>query len=174
MRYSKRTISGKICTGKSTLFQSLEKKLSWKTFRTGTFFRDYAKKHKLNLEKAQEQTDRLTKKVDYKVRDMLRKKGNLLVDSWMAGIMADNSPGVLKILLVCDDKIRFKRFAMREKVTVKLAKKDILDRETNLFKKLQEIHKRNDFVDPKNYNLIINTTKLFPNQILQKVLNKLK
>lgn len=173
MRYSKITISGKICTGKSTLFQSLEKKLQWKTFHSGKFFRNYVNKHKLNLEMAQEQNVNLTKKIDYMMRDILKNKGNWLFDSWMAGIMADNFPAVLRILLVCDDRVRFKRFAEREKVSIKVAKKDILNREANLFKKLEQIHKRNDFVDQKNYNLIINTTRLSPNQILHKVLNKL-
>ena len=52
MKYSKITISGKICTGKTTLLKRLQKKLNWTTFMTGQLFRDYVKNHKLNLEGA--------------------------------------------------------------------------------------------------------------------------
>jgi len=71
MRYTKITISGKICTGKTTLFKGLQKKLKWPAFMTGQLFRDYVKEHGLNLEGAEEQNEKLTKEVDYKVRDML-------------------------------------------------------------------------------------------------------
>ena len=109
--YTKITISGKICTGKSTLFNNLSQHLKWPTFHTGQFFREYAKKHHLLLEKAQEQSVKLTKKIDYKVRAMLKiKKGNLIVDSWMAGIMADSFPHVLRVLLVSEDTIRIKTY----------------------------------------------------------------
>ena len=62
MTYTKIAISGKICSGKSTLFNDLEEKLKWPVFQTGKYFREYAKKNKLTLENAGEQNDKLTKK----------------------------------------------------------------------------------------------------------------
>ncbi len=172
MKYTKITISGKICTGKSTLFKKLVKKLRWKTFHTGQFFRDYVKKHGLVLEKADEQNEKLTKQIDYMVRDMLKKKsGNCIFDSWMAGIMADNFPHVLRILLTCDDEVRTKRFAKRENISVKEAKQLINEREENLFSKLSSIYHRNDFVDPKNYNCVIDTSSLTSQELLKKIIN---
>lgn len=174
MKYTKITISGRICTGKSTLFKNLEDKLHWKTFHTGQFFRDYVKKHGLVLERAEEQNDELTKKIDYGVRDMLEKKeGNCIFDGWMAGIMADNYPHVLRILLTCDDEVRADRFAKREKIFLEEAKKAIKEREENLFNKLSSIYHRNDFVDPKNYNCVIDTTSLHPSDVLLKVYQQL-
>ena len=101
MKYSKITISGKICTGKTTLLKSLQKELNWPIFMTGQLFRDYVKKNVLNLEQVEEQNDELTKKIDYQVRDMINVPGNLIVDGWMSGIMAQDLPDVLKILLIC-------------------------------------------------------------------------
>jgi len=103
MNYSKITISGKICTGKTTLLKRIEKKLKWPTFITGQLFRDYVKKHNLNLEEAEEQNAKLTKAVDNKVKTMLHRQGNLIVDGWMSGLSANRLPDVLKILLVCKD-----------------------------------------------------------------------
>lgn len=174
MKYSKVTISGKICTGKSTLFKKLKKKLNWPAVQTGQIFRDYVKKHNLNLEKAEEQNEFLTKRVDYKVREMLKNpKGKLLADSWMAGIMADAFPHVLKILLVTDDELRYKRFAIREKIIFNEAKKRVEERQLNWINRMKKIYHRDDFFDPKKYNLVIDTSDLKPEEILQIILEKL-
>ncbi len=174
MEYSKITISGKICTGKTTLFKKLGAKLGWPTFMTGQLFRDHVKKNKLNLEQVEEQNETLTKKIDYLVRDMIYAPGNLIVDGWMSGIMADNLKGVLKILLICKDNIRYKRFAAREKIHFDEAKKRVEERQSNWFIKLKKIYKRNDFIDPKNYNLIIDTSHITSQAVLKKVLQKIK
>lgn len=174
MKYSKITISGKICTGKTTLFKNLEKKLGWPTFMTGQVFRDYIKKNKLNLEQVEEQNEKLTKKIDYQVRDMIKAPGNLIVDGWMSGLMANDSPDVLKIFLICEDNIRYKRFAEREKIPFGEAKKRVEERQSNWFSKLKKIYNRNDFVDPKNYDLIIDTSHLSSKSVLKKVMEKLK
>ena len=101
MNINKITISGKICTGKTTLLKSLEKKLNWPVFMTGKLFRGYVAKNKLDLDQVEEQNEDLTKKIDYQVRDMIHEDGNLIVDGWMSGIMARNLPNVLKVLLIC-------------------------------------------------------------------------
>lgn len=175
MRYSKITISGKICTGKTTLFKKLVDRLGWPGFKTGKLFRDYVIKNKLDLEQVEEQSEFLTKKIDYQVRDMIYASGNLIVDGWMSGIMADNLKDVLKILLICKANIRYKRFAAREEIKdFEEAKKRVEDRQLNWFNKLKKIYKRNDFVDKKNYSLIIDTSSISSQAVLKKVLQKIK
>ncbi|MBI5127100.1 AAA family ATPase [Candidatus Roizmanbacteria bacterium] len=176
MKYNKITISGKICTGKTTLLRYLEKRLKWPAFMTGQLFRDYASKQKLNLEGAEEQSENLTKVVDYKVRDMLHAQGNLIVDGWMSGLMANKLPDILKILLICKDDIRYKRFSKREKIALKEAKEKVEDRQNSWFVKIKKIHKINvkEFTDKKNYNLIIDTSYITPQAVLKQVLEKMK
>jgi CMP/dCMP kinase len=171
--YTKITISGKICTGKSSVFLALQKKLQWPTFSTGAYFREYAKTHHLQLNKAEEQSDSLTREIDSKVRDMLGKPGFLLVDSWLAGIMAEGIPNVLKILLITPDEIRFERFAKREKVSFEIAKKEVDSRDLNWFEKVRKIHNRSDFFNEKNYDVIINSAHLSIDQVVEKILSKL-
>lgn len=174
MKYSKITISGKICTGKTTLFKNLGKKLAWPTFMTGQTFRDYIKKNDLNLDQVEEQNEELTKRIDYRVRDMIHAPGNLIVDGWMSGLMANQLPDVLKVLLVCQDNIRYKRFAQRERIHFDEAKKRVDERQLNWFSKLKKIYQRTDFLDPKNYNLIIDTSHLSSKSVLKKVMEKFK
>ena len=174
MEYSKITISGKICTGKTTLFKKLQEKLGWPTFMTGQLFRDYVKKNKLYLDQVEEQNEKLTKEIDYRVRDMIHAPGNLIVDGWMAGLMANQLPNVLKVPLICQDNIRYKRFAEREKIHFDEAKKRVEERQGIWFNKLKKIYNRNDFIDPKNYDLIIDTSHISSQSVLKKVLQKIK
>jgi predicted cytidylate kinase len=173
MKFNKITISGRICTGKTALLKLLEKKLNWPTFLTGQLFRNYVKKKNLNLEQAEEQNGKLTKKIDFQVRDLLHQPGNLIVDGWMSGIMADKLPDVLKILLICKDDIRYQRFAEREKITLEEAKTRVEDRQSNWFNKLKKIYRRNDFINPKNYDLVIDTSYLTPQAVFKQVLTAL-
>lgn len=176
MNYNKITIAGKVCTGKTTLLLHLEKKLKWPTFLTGKLFREYAKDLGLTLEAAEEQTEYLTKKVDYKMREMLKNPGNLIVDGWMSGIMANKNPDVLKVLLVCMDDIRYKRFAKREKISYTEAKKRVEERQNNWFAKIEEIHgvKRTTLNDEKTYDFVIDTSYITPQAVERLVLDKLK
>ncbi len=172
--YEKITLSGKICTGKSTLFKDLSESLHWPTYSAGQFFRLYVTKHNLTLEKADEQNPQITKEVDYGMQKMLKEQPHIILEGWMAGIMADDLPDVLRILLICDDVERIKRFAERENVTEEIAREKIYEREANLFDKLEEIYNRRDFVDPQNYNLVIDTTVKTSFDVLTVVLKHLK
>ncbi|MCL5019020.1 MAG: AAA family ATPase [Patescibacteria group bacterium] len=171
--YNKVTISGLICTGKTTLFWGLQEKLGWPTFSASQFFRDYARTYHVSLEKAEEQSEKLTKKVDFQTRALLQKNKHLIIEGWMAGIMADGFTDVLRILLTCDENIRISRFAKRNKVSLKKAETSIKEREKNLFDVLEKIYHRNDFTNPQNYNFILDTTALANKQVIRAVLNKL-
>jgi len=175
MNYLNITISGKICTGKSTLRNLLIKKLKdgWSTFSTGELFRRYVKDHNLSLEQADEQNNKLSKEIDNQVRELLKTKNKLIIDSWMAGITARKIPKVLKILLVCKDDIRYKRFAKREKLTYKESKQMVDDRLKNWAKKIKEIYYRDDFYDEKLFDLIIDTSYITPQAVLKQVYLKL-
>jgi predicted cytidylate kinase len=170
MTYNKITISGKICTGKTTLLKNLENKLHWPVFMTGKLFREYVTKNKFDLDEVNEQNENLTKKIDYQVRDMINSPGNLIVDGWMSGIMAHGQPNIIKVLLICRDEIRYQRFADREKIDGVEAKKRVEERQSNWLNKLEKIYKRNDFMDPKNYDLIIDTSGLSSKEVLKNVL----
>ncbi len=171
--FTKVTISGTICSGKTTLFWDLYQKLHWPTFSASHFFRDFARTHHVSLQKAEEQDASLTKVIDYGMQQLLNKEQNVILEGWMAGIMADRITGVLKILLICSDSERVKRFSEREKIDPARAKKKVAEREQNVYGKLKQIYKRDDFLDPKNYDVVIDTTDKTPLQVLQLVLNKL-
>ncbi len=171
--FKKITLSGPICSGKSSAFKNLQKKLGWPSFSASEFFRDYCQKKKIPLWQAEKRPDSLTRKVDLGMRERLKKKENLILEGWMAGIMAQGIPQVLKVLLTAEDKERVKRFAIREKLSQKEAGKKLREREENLLAKLKRVYQRDDFLVPKNYDLVIDTTFLKPKETAQKILDKL-
>ena len=171
--YTKITISGKICAGKTSVFRELKKKLAWPTFSSGSYFREYAKKYHLELNNAEEQTNKRTKEVDGMVKDMLSKPGHLLLDAWLGGILADGNPDVLKLLLVANDGVRFKRFAEREHISFEDAKKEVQLRDSSWFEKVKVIHNRSDFFEKEHYNLVIDTSDKSIDGIISIILNKL-
>ncbi len=174
MKFSKITISGKICTGKTTLRNLLAKKLGWQTFSTGELFRKYTIEYHLNLNNAEEQNNKLSKKIDNQVSQLLKTKDHFIVDSWLAGVTAANIPKVLKILLICKDDIRYKRFAKREKISFEEAKQKVEERFFSWARKIKKIYQRDDFFDPKHFDLIIDTSHITPYVILKKVLMALR
>jgi cytidylate kinase len=170
---SKITISGKICTGKSSVFKGLLARLHWPTFASGAYFREVAKTNYLNLNTAAEQTDTLTHQVDTMVKQMLEKPGNLLLDAWLGGILAEDAQGVLRVLLTADDAVRFSRFAKREHVSLAEAEREVNSRDTNWFAKVKKIHARSDFFEKEKYDLVIDTSSLEVEQVVQKILSHL-
>jgi len=170
MDYNKITISGKICTGKTTVRKLLEKKLGWKTFSTGELFRQYAKAHKIDLNAAEEQNEKITKEIDGQVIKLLKTKKKLIIDSWLAGITAQGIPKVLKVLLICQDRIRYQRFAKREYIDFDEAKKEVEERFSNWSKKIKKIYHRTDFYKPSNFDLIIDTSYITPQAVLRQIL----
>ncbi len=175
MRFKKITISGKICTGKTTLLENLAKKLSWPTYLTGKVFRKYVLMENLTLEKAEEQNEALTKKIDGEVALMLKEDNNLIVDGWMSRLSANGQKDVLRVLLICDDKIRYRRYAKRENLSEKEAMIKVEERQKNWFDKILEIHhiKADEFLNEKNYDLVIDTSYITPQAITKIVIKKL-
>lgn len=171
--YTKVTISGQICTGKTTLFWDLYKQLKWPTFSASHFFRDYARIHHVSLQKGEEQEGNLTKVIDYGMQELVKKEQHVILEGWMAGVMADRIPGVLKVLLTCDENERVRRFAERENVSFEEARAKIKEREESVYRKLKENYGRDDILDPKKYDLVIDTTDRQAQEVLNLVLKRL-
>ena len=192
LKYRNVTISGRICTGTSTLSGLLIGELRWKHWNAGQFFRDYCDKHKLLLENTPDRSDELSRKVDYGMRKNLKEKKGQLMEAWLSGFVAQGITGVLKVLLVCEDSLRVDRFVNREKVTVQVAKEHIKKREYENTKKWSRVYTKewkiwvpkgkqklrtkdnfSDFWHPDLYDLTIDTYSNSREETLKKVLNAL-
>jgi len=192
LKYRNVTVSGKICSGTTTLSGLLEKEFGWKHWSAGEFFRDYCKKHNLDLEMASDRSDELSKKVDYGMKESLEKKEKQIIEGWLSGFVAQGVKGVLKVLLICDDGLRIDRLVNRERMGVNEAKEKIKTREYENAKKWTRVYKKEwslwipkdkqevktkegwfDFWHPSLYDLVIDTYSNSREETLNLVLKEL-
>jgi cytidylate kinase len=190
------TISGLPGTGTTTLLTLLEKKLGWKGYSGGEFMRAYAlekgifKPEQGFHHSAADYEDEFDRTIDMGVREKLEKQEGGIYEAWLTGFLAQEVPGVLKVLLVCsDDAIRVDRVVNRDKVTVAQAKEHILTREEQNRRKWTKMYRDEwmkwvvkpghvsedepiDFWDPRIYDLIIDTYSNSREETFKKVLDK--
>lgn len=174
MKYQAITISGPICSGKSTLFKNLCQKLNWPSYSASQFFRDFCQKHSLPLFAAQLRPESLTREIDKGVREKLLREKEIIIEGWLAGFMGQGISGVLKILLICADEERFRRFSQREGISLEKARQKIEKQESNLFTKWKKVYGQDDFLEQRYYDLVIDTTDLKPKEVIDLVLARLE
>lgn len=163
------TISGKICTGTTTLAQNLEKVLGWRRLEGGELLWEPLRKE-LGLEESQTELrpDEEDLKFDAALKEKLKKENGLILESHLAGFNAQGLEGVFKILLVCEDEkgedqvaIRIDRMVNRNGTTVEEAKRHLEEREEKDLEKWRRLYGKGDRgwdpYDPKYYDLVINT-----------------
>ncbi len=144
-KYRNVTITGFSGTGSTTLLNLLKAELKfdgWTGFSGGEFMRKYAVEKGLydNAKKihhdASAYGEDFDRKIDLGVREKLQEEEKWIIESWLAGFMAQGLDGVLKILVTCEkNSVRIDRIMNRDEVTVAEAKKHIDHRyQTNLEK----------------------------------------
>lgn len=172
-KYKNIAISGDIGTGKSTLARLLSEKLNWKYISAGNYFRDWYKSQGMDVSKVYgipEEEDRKME-ADFQ-KDMLEKEDTVF-ESRLAGWLARDYPETLKVLCVVSPEEAFKRVANRDSVSEVEAKSLSEKRAKDLVDKFNNLYGVSDFLDPKYFDLIIDTTDLSPEEVLKKVLDKL-
>lgn len=166
------TISGGVAVGKNTLLENLKPYLipyNFKFTSGGQILRDYLKEYihplaSLAPEEIHHQIDQRTIK--------LLKEGGWVIESWLAGFMARESPDTLRVLLICSNQaLKIDRVANRDKVTIEKAKKLVKEREEENFKTWKKIYGDYDFFSPQYYHLIIDTYSSGPLETVGKVLD---
>ena len=170
------TISGKPGTGKSTVAELLHNKLRISYVYSGVIFRETAKKYNMSLEefgKFCEKNNKIDKEIDKKQINIL-KKGNVILEGRLAGWLAyRNNISSFKIFINADLKTRVNRIINRENGNIKKRKKEIIERERSesaRYKKYYEIN----LDDTSIYDLVIDSTKKSPEEIINIILEKLE
>lgn len=182
--YRNLTISGLPGSGSTTLLSLLKDKLEldgWRGFSGGEFMRAYAKEKGLfddsqkHHHDASHYEDDFDRQVDMGMREKLETETQWILESWLSGFMAQQVPGVLKILMVCsDDAVRIDRIVNRDSINVEAAKKHLHERYENNYTKWKRMYAEQwqqwvvapgtraatdpiDFWHPDLYDVVIDT-----------------
>ena len=172
------TIDGKPGSGKSTIAGELAKQLKLKHISAGDFMRQLAKEQNmspLELSKRAEKDPSIDKEIDERTKKFGEKNNNFVMDGRITGHFI---PKAIKIFLeVTPDEAANRIF----KAERKDEKNDTLvSTKANMLKRLKSETERYEkyygfnYLDTKQYDLVIDTTKLTIQQIIKKILSFLE
>lgn len=200
-KYKNVTISGLPGCGSTTLLNELREALKfdgWTGFSGGEFMRAYATEKGLFDDKtkthhdASAYSDDFDRQVDMGMREKVEHQTHLIVESWLSGFMAQQVPGVLKVLMVCSEySVRVDRIVNRDTITVEEAKHHLHDRYATNMAKWSRMYDEQwqdwvvapglakptdpiDFWRPDLYDVVIDTYSTNQQQGLEIVLNAIK
>ena len=163
------TVSGRIASGSTTLAKKISEKLGWRHIEGGEIFWE-AVRAKLHLDSkdTNKRPDLEDEEFDASLKNTLKNKEHIILETKLAGYNAQGIDGVFKILIICDDEygkdhidIRIDRLINRERLNLKQAKEETLEREKNDLEKWRRLYADDNpdwvYYDPKYYDLVINT-----------------
>jgi len=172
------TISGQAGSGKSTAAKLLAKKLRMKHYSVGDLRRKMALERGMTLAQLNRLGEKeifTDKEADDYQRELGRKEDNFVIDGRLSFHFIPHS---VKIFLTADLKVRTKRVFSDERKTEKFhsleeVEKALVEREKSDIKRYKKYYGINSF-DTKYYDLVIDTTRLGPNQVVEKIIKFLK
>lgn len=179
------TISGRIGTGKSTLADNLAEKLNWDVMDGGKIFRRLANDLGISIVEKTKIPDQIDIEFEATVKKILETKNHQIIQSHLAGYVAQGISGVYKILVVCENKlgedkssIRIDRLMNRDLLSIDQAKNDVYKREEEHLIKFRRLYANNDsnwvYWDRRYYDLVVNTYSLNKIEATEFVIRNLK
>lgn len=173
MKYTKIILCGKRCTGKTTLFWDLQKRLGWPTFTISQYLRDYIHRFHLTAEEVEAKSPEVSRDIDERVGTLINSPDRVVIDARVYEGEFRNLPHVASILLTARDDVRIQRAAYREKTTLEKQRTRLLKRETAWLERMKAIYGDRDLFNPADYTFSIDTSDMTPEQVTERVLSLL-
>jgi predicted cytidylate kinase len=171
---AKITISGYAGTGKSTVGKMLAEKLNCDFLSVGNFTREFAEKEfKMSINEFQikcKEDPALDDFVNSKFLDVCNSKENIVADFRLGFHFVENS---LDILFILSEKEAFDRLQKANRKMEQTDFESMKKRNKDMRQRFIEKY-RVDFADENNYDLVIDTSKKTPLEIMEKILTVLK
>jgi CMP/dCMP kinase len=168
------TIAGEAGSGKSTVAQLVADKLKFRHYSVGDFMREIARKRKitlLQLSKLAEKERSIDEELDDIQAELGKYEDHFVLDSRLGWHFIPKS---FKVFLKVEEKeaarriFEHKRNEEKENTTLQETLKNISNRKKSELHRYDKYYKLNPYSD-KNYNLVIDTTKLSPEETAEKI-----
>lgn len=169
------TISGSPGSGKSTVSKMIAKKLGYKHYSIGDFMRKIAKKRGIDLMKLSKMAEK-DPSIDGELDSMtkkLAKEDNFVIDGRIAYYFLPKS---VKIFLDVDEKEGARRIfndmrpEERENTNFKKTLENVRKRKISEIKRYRKYYNINPY-NKKNYDLVVDTTHLSIEKVIERILN---
>lgn len=173
------TISGALGSGKSTVAKLVANKLKLKHYSTGDFMREIAIQRGLTLlelSKLAEKDASIDKELDERQIRLGKEEDNFIIDARLGWHFIPHS---IKIFLdVADEEAARRIFAEKRadekyNLTLETTLKNIKRRKESEMKRYLDYYGVN-YHDKKNYDLVIDTTKINAEKVAEKIIQFVK
>jgi CMP/dCMP kinase len=166
-------ISGPAASGKSSVAKLLAQKLGYRHFSMGDVQRDLAKRHGIDwmewhkLEASDEKYDRM---VDEHQTEIGQENDDFVIDSWLGACFI---PDAFKVWIDAPIRIRVQRRLHHKRPeedygTPEEVEKNITARENMNRERWKRMY-RFDYKDMKNYDLVVDTSKIGIEQVVDRI-----
>ena len=166
------TLGGLPGSGTTTVATILCEKLKLEYLSAGMIFRELALKSGLSLAefgKIAENDSEFDLMIDRKQKEVAMSKDEILIEGRLSGFMIDAD---LKVWINAPLDIRVKRIIEREGISLKKATEDLTAREACEHSRYMAYYDI-DLTDRHIYDLIIDSSKLDPYSIVDKIISAL-
>ena len=170
------TIGGLPGSGKSTVSKILAQKLNLNYLNAGDIFRNLAKKKGMTLEEFgvyAEQNPSVDQAIDNKLIEVAKQGSAILEGRLAAFMLVRNTIEAKKFWLEAPLKVRGERIAKRENKPLETALSEIQERERMEWDRYFQLYNI-DLNDVQNYDDIIDTSTISPEEIAEKIIQGMK
>src|SRR3989344_1039011 len=168
------TISGKAGSGKSTVAKLLSEKLKLRHYSIGDLMRAMANEKKislLELNMLAESDKSIDLELDEKLKELGKAKDDFVVDGRLTAFFIPDAD--VRVFLETDDKVRAERILKDKR---EHEKSNDVGWMVEKIRKREESEKKRyrqyygvDYSDKKLYNMVIDTTKMMPDKVVEKI-----
>lgn len=167
------TISGNAGSGKDTTAKLLSEKSGFKLIR-GTM-KTYAKEMGLDILEFEKQyagrSEEWDRRLDEWQREAVKKCKDCILVSMLSAYNVPNAD--LKVFLTAPLEVRAERISKRDKIPEERAIDYVKERDRTFRERIKRIYGI-DFWDPKLYDIVIDTSKHKPNEVVQIIMKELE
>ena len=172
------SISGDLASGKGTVSEILIEKLSYGIYRNGEYFRKLAKEYNMDLQQFSEFVKKhpeIDIEIENSAKSYAKENDNFIIDARLGWYAVPES---FKVYLKVDINEASKRAFNDEKRKDLENFKTIEEHKQALIKRFEEENKRYEKLygikkhDHNNYDLVIDTTNLTPNDVADIIIKE--
>lgn len=171
---AKISIFGFAGTGKTTAGKLLAEKLGYNYVSTGNMFRAKASVLGITLQELEQKSEldeSFDRELDKETEDFGKNNNNFVIESRLAWHFVPDS---FKIMFDCDFDVRIFRISDREHKDFEQVKMETLEREESIKERYKRYYGINCVDDKENFDLIIDTTNITPETIVEIMMNSIK
>lgn len=166
-------VTGWSGTGKSTIAKLLAEKLGWEYLSIGNFVRQWHKENNIPIDSPDLVPEQLDRRIDNEYKQKMIDGENMVLEGHLIGWLAKDIETTFNVLCICDYDELIRRISQRDSIDSKKAEEDLSKRSHILYEKFKKLYGVENVFDESYFDMIIDTTKLKPEQIIDQIMLRL-